>query len=239
MMRAFRAVFVFSLVMLSVWFLDGWAKGGGEGIEVDSGGAPANARVEPKRETQWRPLFDGVSFTGWEGNREIFRIEDGAIVGGRMAEPIPENFFLCTKEEFDNFELRLKVLLKGEDPNAGVQVRSRRIPGSHEMIGYQADLGQQYWGSLYDESRRKRVIAHADLALVERVVRKGEWNEYRIRCDGGRVQLWLNGEQTVDYREEDPAIEQGGLIGLQIHSGAPSEAWYKDIEIRELAPHPE
>jgi hypothetical protein len=47
--------------------------------------------------------------------------------------------------------------------------------------------------------------------------------------------LWLNGVQTVDYTEPDEAIEQTGQIGVQIHAGPPAEAWYKDIEIVEIA----
>jgi acetyl esterase/lipase len=105
------------------------------------------------------------------------------------------------------------------------------------MIGYQADMGQQYWGCLYDESRRRKVLAQADLDLLKRIVKKDDWNTYEIHCEGKRVILKINGEVTVDYTEPDDSIEQEGLIGLQIHSGAPSEAWYKDITIEELA-HP-
>ena len=62
----------------------------------------------------------------------------------------------------------------------------------------------------------------------------GDWNEYRIRCEGKHIQLWVNGFQTVDYTEPDDAIEQTGVIGLQIHGGAPSEAWYRDIRLQRL-----
>ena len=44
----------------------------------------------------------------------------------------------------------------------------------------------------------------------------------------------INGLRIVDYVEPDDDIEQNGFIGLQIHSGPPSEVWYKDIEIKEL-----
>jgi hypothetical protein len=46
--------------------------------------------------------------------------------------------------------------------------------------------------------------------------------------------LSINGQQTVDYTEADEEIEQTGLVGLQIHGGKPSEAWYKDIRIKQL-----
>ena len=179
-------------------------------------------------------IFDGKTFDGWEGNLDMFRIEDGAIVGGTLKEKIPRNEFLCTKSVYSDFELKLKVKLLGDNANAGIQIRSRRIPNHHEMIGYQADMGQQYWGCLYDESRRRKVLASPNKTELTKVLKQGEWNDYRIRCKGKRVQLWINGYQTVDYVEPDDSIEQAGLIGVQIHSGGPSEAWYKDITIKQL-----
>ena len=179
-------------------------------------------------------LFDGKTFDGWEGNKKAFRIEDGAIVGGNLKEPIPNNEFLCAETEYADFELRLKFKLLGERPNAGVQIRSRRVPDHHEMIGYQADLGTNWWGCLYDESRRRKTLAGPPKEELVKVAKVGEWNDYRIRCQGRRIQLWVNGKQTVDYTEPDESIEQTGLIGLQIHGGLPSEAWYKDIVIKKL-----
>jgi hypothetical protein len=44
----------------------------------------------------------------------------------------------------------------------------------------------------------------------------------------------VNGYQTVDYFEEDDSIEKTGIIGLQIHGGAPAEAWYRNITLKKL-----
>lgn len=180
------------------------------------------------------PLFDGRELTGWEGNLEWFRVEDGAIVAGTLEKPIPRNEFLCTNEEFGDFELRLKFKLTGKGANAGVQIRSQRIPNHHEVRGYQADLGFGFWGSLYDESRRNKILAGAKPAVIKEALKPGDWNDYTIRCEGPRIQLWINGQQTVDYTEPDDNIERSGIIGVQIHAGPPSEAWYKDIRIRKL-----
>ena len=185
-------------------------------------------------EEGFTPLFDGKTFDGWKGNLEAFRIEDGAIVGGSLEKPVTRNEFLTTEKEYANFELRLKFKLLGQGANAGVQIRSRRIPDHHEMIGYQADLGDGWWGCLYDESRRRKVLAGPAPAERAKPVKKDAFNDYVIRCTGRRIQLWINGTQTVDYTEPDEKIEQNGLIGVQIHGGPPSEAWYKDIRIKEL-----
>jgi hypothetical protein len=180
-------------------------------------------------------LFDGESFDGWQGDtKKTFRIEEGAIVGGNLKENVPRNEFLCTTKEYADFELQLKFKVVGKGANAGVQIRSRRVPNHHEMVGYQADLGQGWYGSLFDESRRNKMLAEADPKIVSAALKPDDWNDYRIRCEGKRIQLWINGRQTVDYTEPDDAIEQRGLIGLQIHGGPPSEAWYKDIVIQEL-----
>jgi hypothetical protein len=180
-------------------------------------------------------LFDGKTFNGWEGNLAHFRIESGAIVGGTLTAAIARNEFLCTRREFKDFELRLKVkLLGGDKANAGVQFRTARIPNHHEVSGFQADMGTGWWGALYDESRRKRVLKGPDQAKMKGVIRDGEWNDYTVRADGPHVQLSINGFQTVDYVETDPTVADSGVICVQIHSGPPSEAWYRDIAVVEL-----
>jgi len=186
-------------------------------------------------------LSDGKTFDGWEGETaKTWRIVDGAFVGGTLAEKVPHNEFLATKKSYANFELRLKFKLIGTEGfiNGGVQFRSIRMPKDSpnpwEMIGYQADMGDGYYGSLYDESRRKKTLATPDKALMDKALKKDDWNDYRIRCEGRHIQLWINDVQTVDYTEPDESIGQTGLIGLQIHGGGKAEAWYKDIVIDEL-----
>jgi hypothetical protein len=182
------------------------------------------------------PLFDGKSFAGWEGDtNRTFRLEAGAIVGGSLATNVPRNEFLCTTRPYTNFVLRLKFKVLGEGVNAGIQIRSQRIPHDAEMIGYQADLGEPgWWGCLYDESRRRVALAKSDMAKLGPALKRGDWNEYEIRGEGPRIRLAINGVATVDYSEPDPAIPQQGYIGLQIHGGPPSEAWYKDLSLEEL-----
>ena len=180
------------------------------------------------------PLFDGKSFAGWEGNLEAFRIEDDAIVAGTLKGPNPQNEYLCTTEAYEDFELRLNVKVLGDkNTNSGVQIRSQRVPNSNEMIGYQADLGKNWGGFLYDE-RRHKMLALPDPEEQLQWYKKDQWNAFRIRCQGLRVQLWVDGRKTVDYTEPDETIPQNGVIGLQVHSGPPGEIWFKDIVLTRL-----
>ena len=186
---------------------------------------------------QRRSLFDGSTFDGWEGDTQhTWRIEHGALVGGSLAQTVPHNDFLCTRNEFRNFDLRLKVKLTGSGfVNGGIQFRSQRLKDpAFEMTGYQADMGEGYWGSLYDESRRNRALAHGHAAVIQRLLKPDDWNEYVIRCEGPRIRLWFNGVLTVDYTETEKDIPLEGRIGLQIHGGGKAEAAYKEIAIEEL-----
>ncbi len=186
---------------------------------------------------EYKPLFDGKTLAGWEGETEkTWRVEEGAIVGGSLDTLVPRNEFLCTTKTYGDFELKVKFKLLGDRKlaNAGVQIRTKRIPKHHEVIGYQADIGQQYWGALYDESRRNKILAGPTREVMEKIVKYDDWNDYLIRCEGQRVRLWLNGTLTVDYTEKDEKIEQTGIIGLQIHGGAKAKVYYKDIMIEEL-----
>jgi hypothetical protein len=185
-------------------------------------------------------LFDGRTLNGWEGNTNVWRVRDGAIVGGSLAGN-PQNEFLASARSFTNFVLRLEYKLIGTEgfTNGGVQIRSQRIKNPpNEMSGYQADIESGWSGSLYDESRRNKMLATADKAVVQRLEKHGDWNRYEIRCTGRRLQLFLNGERTVDYIEMDPAIPQHGLIALQIHGNNKAEIFYRNITIEELDPDP-
>lgn len=186
-------------------------------------------------------LFDGKSTTGWESADEsFFRVENGAIVGGWLDKTVPHNAFITTKRTYGDFVLKLKFKLVGTGfVNGGVQIRSRRLQEPpYEMSGYQADMGEGYFGALYDESRRNKVLARPDDETTKKALKPGDWNDYEIRCEGPRIRITLNGVQTVDYTEDDPTMPLQGLIGLQIHGGGMAEASYRDITIEELPRSP-
>ena len=134
----------------------------------------------------------------------------------------PQNEFLATKKSFRDFRLTLEYKLVGTEGfiNGGVQIRSRRIDDPpNELIGYQADIGAGYSGFLYDESRRRKMLATADADFIRSIEKEGDWNRYEIVARGPEVRLLLNGRETIVWKETDESIEQEGVIALQIHGG--------------------
>ena len=184
------------------------------------------------------PLTDGKTFDGWEGDTTTqWRIEDGAFTSGALDKKQPRNDYLATKKDFGDFELTLKWKLQGTEGfvNGGVHFRSKRVPKGTEVSGFQADLGAGYDGALYDHLRRSKVIQRPSKEVLEKARKPtGEWNDYRIRAEGSRIQIWLNGVQTVDYTETDPSVETTGIIAIQIHGNSNAIVSYKDIAITEL-----
>lgn len=179
----------------------------------------------------FEPLFNGKDLSGWEGDLTLWKAADGMIIGDSPG--IQHNQFLKTKRNYEDFELRLEFRLKDGVGNSGIQFRSKSVEDSTEVSGYQADIGEQHWGCLYDESRRRKVLAQADEKLND-VLKKNDWNEYVIRAEGDHIELRINGVTTVDYLEPDADIPRTGFIALQVHSGPPLRVEFRKIRIREL-----
>lgn len=194
------------------------------------GGISRGAEEDP---AEFLSLFNGKDLTGWEGDLTLWKVEDGLLVGDSPG--IKHNQFLATKKTYGDFELRLEFRLRDGIGNSGVQFRSKRVPDSTEVSGYQADIGEMYWGGLYDESRRNKVLVSAPPEL-EKALHKNDWNHYVIRAEGNHITLTLNGVKSVDYKEADAEIARSGIIAVQVHSGDKLRVEFRKIRIRELKP---
>ncbi len=191
-----------------------------------------------------KTLFDGNSPSGWDilpGS--VWGVKDGILTGGDGTKKIPYNDFICTTSSHANFILRLKIKLTGDPTtgliNSGVQIRSKRVSGSHEVSGYQCDFGEPNWyGAIYDESRRNRVVSKSDIDALRPTLKPNDWNDYIIKADGPRIQTWINGVQATDYTESEKDIASDGIIGVQVHSGGHAIVQVKDLVIVDLPPTP-
>jgi hypothetical protein len=190
-------------------------------------------------QAQTTSLFDGKSLTGWKtanpADANLWSVVDSTITCGDGVNKIPANTFLYTSKEYEDFEFRCLFRLTG-DPNtgminSGIQYRSSVKNG--DMIGYQADIGDGYWGDIYDEHRRGK-LAGGDLKTLQHVLQPDGWNSYIIRCKGNQHELYINGVKTCDYTEKDSTIPRKGVIAVQIHSGGAAKVEFRDITISEL-----
>ena len=164
----------------------------------------------------------------------LWSVDKNGVIVGR-SPGLKYNDFLRTRKSYSHFVLKARFMMTDASGNAnsGIQFRSKPMPDSHEVIGYQADMGQNYWGCLYDESRRKKVLVQASPESIAGLDKAG-WNEYLIEANGPHIRIALNGRATVDYTETESGIETSGFIALQLHAGPAFEMRFKDLVIREL-----
>ena len=182
-------------------------------------------------EESFKPLFDGKTLEGWSGDPDLWKVEDGAIVGSTDEKPIKHNTFLATTKSYKNFILKAKFKLR--NGNSGIQVRSKQSP-DYVVKGYQPDIAEsRYTGILYEEGGRG-ILADVDPKKAAEAFKRNDWNEYVITCDGPHIKLELNGVTTVDYTEKSEKGATEGIIALQLHVGGKMKVWFKDVEIKEL-----
>ncbi|MBI2432474.1 MAG: DUF1080 domain-containing protein [Candidatus Hydrogenedentes bacterium] len=186
-------------------------------------------------DAEFKPIFNGKDLSGWSGDTELWRVEDGEIVGTTHPKKIVQNTFLSYDTPYADFVLRVKVKLTNH--NSGIQFRSERLP-DHVMAGYQADVAEKtYFGMLYEEKKRGilpywTALPEAEQAAINGAAKQGDWNQYEITCQGHHVKMVLNGKTTLDFDDPEGALE--GHIGLQLHAGSSMEVRFKDIEVKDL-----
>ena len=193
----------------------------------------ATVALAAEAEEGFVPLFNGKDLTGWEGDAKLWLVEDGVLVG--RSPGIKYNDFLATEKSYGDFVLRFQVKLVDNKGNSGVQFRSKRVPPpSHEVAGYQADIAQGWWGKLYDEARRNKVLAGPKAEDLKKALKLNDWNDYEVEAVGSKVKLSINGVVTVDYTEADETIAREGIIAVQVHAGGPMEAQFRNLRIKEV-----
>src|ERR1700754_923159 len=77
----------------------------------------------------WTQIFDGKTLNGWAGPSDVWRVEDGAIVGESSPEhPSGSTNILWRGGEPGNFMLKVEMKLEGSGANGGIQYRSLNVP---------------------------------------------------------------------------------------------------------------
>ena len=216
------------------------------------------AQPAPAAEDEgFKAIFDGKSLTGWDGNPEFWRVENGCLVGETTAEkPTKGNTFLIWRGgQPADFELKIEYKLRNH--NSGVQYRSWEEPekwGKWVIGGYQADIDQsgRFSGILYGERFRgvlaergqKTVIGEnhkptvaekfGDAAeLIKKVALDG-WNEFHIVAKGNVLRQSINGQLMVEATDDDLQQRRAsGLIALQLHAGPPMRVEFRNVRLKE------
>ena len=201
------------------------------------------AMADHHKESGWKDLFNGKDLSGFtqRNGTATYEVADGTILG-TTAKGSP-NSFLCTDKKYGDFELTFEVKCHNS-LNSGVQIRSKTknddpkqlVNGPQIEIEASGAKGAES-GYVYGEACYGWMTPDA-VRKPHKHFKDSEWNAYRVKAKGSRIQVWVNGEQVSDLVHEK-AFEShpSGFIGLQVHGvgnrGPFTVAW-RNLKIREL-----
>ena len=173
--------------------------------DIDTPRKPLTAKGET--------LFNGKDLTGWEGNRELWSVKDGAITGKTTAEkPLKHNTFLVwTGGAVRDFDLTFKYRI--EKGNSGVQYRSKVLPPGEQgpiVAGYQADFeaGKTYSGILYEERLRGILAKRGEKTVIKPQTKDAadpKAQDFKVEVvgslgDSNEIQSAIKDEDWNEYR---------------------------------------
>lgn len=206
-------------------------------------------------------LFDGKTLTGWDGDPVYWSVKDGAIVGEVTPETLLKrnSFLIWNGGKVGDFELVVEYRIS-EKGNSGINYRSVETPNlKWSLTGYQADIegGDKHTGQNYEE-RGRTFLAYRgqgvvlkpdakpeivskidDAAELQKAVKKGDWNTYRIVAEGNVMRHFVNDVLMSEVEDLDPDKRvQQGLLGVQVHVGPPMKIEYRSIRLKNLGATP-
>jgi hypothetical protein len=237
---------------------------GGQGRRGGGGGGGRGSAPIPfEDQTGFTAIFDGKTLTGWDGDPQFWRAENGAIVGESTTEKVvkPNTFLIWRGGEPADFELKLEFRINST--NSGVQYRSVEMPEVAKWVlkGYQADIdfANRYTGMLYEERGRGiiaergtvgygrpappappargfgQLAALEDGAALQAHIKQNDWNQFQVIARGTVLIHILNGRVMALFVDDDAANRSmKGLIGLQMHSGPPMKVEFRNIWLKAL-----
>jgi len=211
--------------------------------------AEDNCLTAEQKAQGWENLFDGKTLKGWSVKSGVatYKADEGSILG--TTTPGSPNTFLVTDETFRDFELTFEVKLDSPHLNSGVQIRSKlkgdkfggrvygpqvEIQSSPGQSGYIYGEAAGGWQSPEPKSKDPKVNRHDHF-------KNGQWNQYRVRAVGRKIQTWINGEAVADLTYDQKLYDDNpeGVIGLQVHGvgdKGPFSVRWKNIYIKLVEP---
>jgi hypothetical protein len=200
-------------------------------------------------------MFDGKTLDGCKGDKMVWRVENGVIIGETTPEHLIKSntFLIYEKEQPADFELTAEFKISAEG-NSGIQYRSSSVDSiPFTLKGYQADIdgGNVYTGQNYEERGRGFLAKRGETAVLEKeqqpkitsmianpdslksFIKNGDWNEIKIVAKGNRLTHFINGKLMSDVTDNDTDLRKmDGLIGFQVHAGPPMKVEYRNVKIK-------
>ncbi len=211
-------------------------------VDTDARSAPGT-RVESGFDLLFADPREGFSLDDWRvlgaADFALAATSSEILLEGSGVDLV-RNSFLVSEATYADFELELEVRIE-PGGNSGIQVRStaewEANEGAGRLYGYQieVDTSERAWsGGLYDEGRRGWLDPLEGQAEARAAFQVGQWNHYRILCEGARIRSWVNGVACADFTDAGEDLTLTGHLAFQVHSGERPRVSWRNVRLREL-----
>jgi hypothetical protein len=185
-------------------------------------------------------MFDGKSLAGWKASTTApegtYKVVDGVLqVRGGKADHL---FYVGAdgQASFTNFDFKAKVKTY-DKANSGIYFHTQYQAEKWPNLGYECQVNATHG----DKKKTGGLYAVRDV-MDTPAAPDNEWFDYRIRVEGKRIQIWINGKQTVNFTEPEGWTPPKGMPGRKLGSGTFAiqahdpgcKVDYKDLVVERL-----
>ena len=169
---------------------------------------------------EWVNLFDGKTTEGWTPRAKV---EQFGAKNGELHLMSKLNVWVTTEIQMNDFEAELEVMLpEFQGFNSGLAFRCQGEKGKPK--GYQIEIDRKMPGGVYG------IGLGGWLTKEKGVIKEGEWNHFKVRAEGERIQTWVNGKKVADLKN---GKQLKGYFGIQ-HHGKGKVVKFRNIRAREI-----
>jgi hypothetical protein len=212
----------------------------------------------------FKPLFDGKTLKGWEGDITYWRVENGVLIGEVTPQTLLKNntFLIWRGGQPADFEVKVDYRISPYG-NSGVNYRSIEIDSlPFALKGYQADIDgkdkyglgyPRHTGQNYEERGRQFLAVRGQKVIIGtgkkpvvtdtsgskeillKSINYDDWNELHLVVKGANMKHFINGTLMSEVTDNDTLNRKmSGLIGVQVHVGPPMKVEYKKFRLKSL-----
>ncbi|HSU49713.1 MAG TPA: DUF1080 domain-containing protein [Segetibacter sp.] len=215
--------------------------------------AKDNTLTPSEIKTGWKLLFDGKSLKGWRSYQNqvtnSWTVNNGVMYcKGSETDKSDKRADMITEKEYENFDLSIDWKISPQGNSGILYMVTEEFPRSYQSGPEYQIIDDLHFPQKLEDWQKTGANYAMDPAPTAAPNPVGQWNTTRIVVNNGHVQHWLNGKKLLDFQmwtdewkkkkmegkwKDAPGygMSKKGHIGLQDHG---SEAWFKNLKIKEL-----
>ena len=190
--------------------------------------------IATAKDTEWISLFDGKTTNGWTPRVEVIEFK---AVDGELHLISKKNVWVVSDLKLGDFILEAEAKMPEGKINSGIGFRLTGDTGKPK--GYQCEImdaipgknGGMYGigigGWIYPAKGQEAEFEKR----VKNVVKRNDWNKYKVHCEGKRIRIYVNDKLITDT-EHDKNLS--GAFGIQHHGGNAGMMKFRNLRVKKL-----